>query len=113
MTDAAALFTRFLGSQTAATQEQKMMIDVLYNNSITLQMGDKSLNSITALTWNSGQCANIFRLFFESYYQILSNFKQMGHYYNIMCIDKFASIHTVSLHLTPPHFETVMCSFLC
>lgn len=61
MTEAAALFTRILGTHTAATQEQKMMIDILYNNNITLQMGDKRLNNIAALTWNSGQCANIFR----------------------------------------------------
>lgn len=61
MTEAAAMFTRILGTTTAATQEEKMMIDILYNNNITLQMGDKRLNNITALTWNSGQCANIFR----------------------------------------------------
>ena len=60
MTEAAAIFTRMLSSQQATTQEEKMMIDLLYNNNINLQMGDKRLNNISALTWNSNQCANIF-----------------------------------------------------
>jgi len=66
MTDAAAMFTRILGTQTASTQEEKMMVDILYNNNVSLQMGDKRLNNITALTWNSGQCDNIFKLLEKS-----------------------------------------------
>ena len=61
MTEAAAMFSRLLGSHSASSQEEKMMVDLLFDNNVTLRMGDTRLNNITALTWNLNQSQKVFR----------------------------------------------------
>lgn len=60
MTDAGKYFSKWM-TLSQSTQETKECAAILYNDS-DIQMGDRRLNHLAALTWNSQSCDNIFRL---------------------------------------------------
>jgi hypothetical protein len=53
----------YLAKMTARyqkTQEERNLAEVLFNDSLQINMGDQRLNSIAALTYNTVQNHNIF-----------------------------------------------------
>lgn len=48
--------TKYQGSH-----EEKTLADLLFDDNISITMGDQRLNSLAALTYNTVQCNNIFK----------------------------------------------------
>lgn len=60
MSDAAKYFTKWI-SASQSSQETRDCAAILYNDT-DVQMGDKRLNHLAAMTWNSQSCENIFKM---------------------------------------------------
>lgn len=60
MNDPMKYFTKCMNA-SQASEETKECAAILYNNG-DIHMGDRRLNHVAALTWNSQSCDNIFRL---------------------------------------------------
>jgi hypothetical protein len=48
-------------TQYQGTREEKLLADLLFDDALSVNMGDQRLNSIAALTYNTLQCNNIFK----------------------------------------------------
>lgn len=60
MSDSSKYFTKWL-STSQSTEETRQCAAILYNDG-DIQLGDRRLNHLAALTWNAQSCDNIFRL---------------------------------------------------
>lgn len=45
------------------TYEEKTLADLLFDDALSISMGDQRLNAIAALTYNTVQCHNIFKYY--------------------------------------------------
>lgn len=43
------------------THEERTLADILFDDTVSVSMGDQRLNAIAALTYNTVQCNNIFK----------------------------------------------------
>ena len=48
-------------SRYQGTKEERDVADLLFNDQLSVPMGDQRLNNIAALTYNSQQCDRIFK----------------------------------------------------
>mmetsp|Transcript_20916 Transcript_20916/g.30119 ORF Transcript_20916/g.30119 Transcript_20916/m.30119 type:complete len:379 (+) Transcript_20916:42-1178(+) len=55
-----------LVSRSQGSHEEQLISSLLYNESVDVSLGDRRLNSIAALTYNSAQCERIFSMLEKS-----------------------------------------------